>query len=110
MLRQPLDLERPRTAIDEIGIPYERLIEALKIAGETGVAWIAPAKDDARLREQNSCHAQCDDVVRHLVDDALRPAADLLQTRNIRVPQAARQIRILLRGFVDISLHIADIL
>jgi len=32
MLRQPLDLERSRTTIDEIGILYERLIEALKIA------------------------------------------------------------------------------
>src|SRR5215472_4080499 len=35
VLRQPLDLQSPRTAIGEVGIPYEWLIEPVKIARQT---------------------------------------------------------------------------
>src|SRR5215472_1639562 len=110
MLRQPLDLKRPRAAIDEVCIPCEWLIEPLKIARQTGVAWVAPAKHDARLREQQGCHAQRENVVRHLVDYPLCPAADLPQMRNVLVRQPAGQGRVLVAASVDISLYIADVL
>ncbi len=66
--------------------------EVLEVAGDAGVEHVAPAVDDAGIREHEGDQADMLEVKRMLVDDALRFRRQLAQAAEVGVGEAADRL------------------